>query len=425
MPISIVRCAILAAAVFSSISALAAPSTASQSEENEDARSSKDAAWTPRRPRRTAEERGSNEPAKGATKSAAIAAVPTKYPSATRSVPVGKATAKGSKVLQAILRTFNENKSAEARASVDAFLAEPAWSPYEKAFAAQLGAQIAIQKQDYPGALKYAEVALTQNSLDNDAHFGLMLQRAQILMMQKDYAGALSGVDRFLAESGSTEVEPQVTRGNALYRLGRYAEAAAVLKPVVSADPSRADLQQLLADALARSGNAGEATRYAEAAAQKNPADKQARFNLVQNYLQNKQVNKAAEVLQSMRKDGQLTDDGDYRQLFAIYANIEGKEVETAEIINEGFAKGVLKRDYSAYLALAQSYYFSNQVDKAIEAYRKAAEMGKDGEAYLALARVLHNEQRTSESKAAAQLALSKGLKRPEEAKKILALPTK
>jgi pentatricopeptide repeat protein len=355
----------------------------------------------------------------------AAAPVSTKYPNATRSVPVGKATVKGTPKLQAMLKSFNDGKPDDARSAADAIIADSASNAYEKAFAAQLAAQTAIEAQDYAAALKYIETALAQNSLDNDAHFGLMQQRAQIQMMQKDYAGALASIEQFFAETHATDPASQVLRGNALYRLGRYADAAAVLKPAVAAAPGHADWEQLLADSLARSGNAAEAAKIAEAVASKNPADKQARFNLVQSYLQNKQTDKAAQLLEEMRKSGQLTDDADYRQLFSIYANIEGKEQQTIDIINEGMAKGVLKPDYNVYLALAQSYYFSEQADKAIDAYRKAAPLGKDGEAFLALAGVLRNEQRIPEAKAAAEQALAKGVKHPEDAKKIIALPSK
>lgn len=353
------------------------------------------------------------------------APAPSKYPAATRSVPAGKASMKGTPKLQAMLKSFNEGKTADARAAADAIIGGADFNPYEKAFAAQIAAQVAIQAQDFASALRYIDVAIAQDSLDNDTHYGLMQQRAQIQVMTKDYAGALTSIDRFLAETHATDPVPLVTRANALYRLGRYAEAAAVLKPIVAASPGHSDWQALLADALARSGNAGEATKMAEALVAKNPGDKQARFNLVQSYLQTKQTDKAAQLLEDMRKSGQLTEDTDYRQLFSIYANMRGKEQQTIDIINEGMSKGALKPDFAVYLALAQSYYFSHQTAKAIDAYRKAAPLAADGEVYLALAGVLRNEQRIPEAKAAAEQALAKGIKHPEAAKKIIALPGK
>lgn len=363
-----------------------------------------------------------------ATEQKAAAAQPAaeaRYPNATRKNPMAKASAKGAKRLQALVTLFNDKKDAEARAAADVIIADAGASAYEKAFAAQLAAQTAIGQQDLDAAAKYIDLAVDADILDNDQHYTLLLQRAQLQIQAKNYEGALATVTRFLDETHAADPQALAVKGNALYRLGRYAEAVDALRPATAAQPDRDDLQQLLADALARSGKGDEAARIAEQAASKNPGDKRAQFNLAQSYVQTKQIAKAIEVLERMRKSGQLTEDADYRQLFALYANINGKEKETIDVINDGIAKGILKPDYSVYLALAQSYYFSDQVEKAIEYYTKAGPLGKDGTAYLNLANLLRNEQRIPEAKAAAQKALDKGLKNPDSAKKILALPGK
>ena len=102
---------------------------------------------------------------------------------------------------------------------------------------------------------------------------------------------------------------------------------------------------------------------------------------------------------------------------------MDGREAEAIAVIEEGLAKGILEPNYEAYVALAQSYYFSKQDAKAIDAYRKAAPLDDDGETYLNLARVLWQADRIAEAKQAAQPALDKGLDTPEDARKILALP--
>jgi tetratricopeptide (TPR) repeat protein len=122
-----------------------------------------------------------------------------------------------------------------------------------------------------------------------------------------------------------------------------------------------------------------------------------------------------------MRGKGLLTEERDYRQLYAMYLNSENKEAEAIAVINEGLTKGVLKETAEVYNALAQAYYFTDRYDEAIEAYTKAAPLGKDGEGALNLARVLSNEERFAESKAAAQDAIARGIKRPGDAWIIIA----
>jgi tetratricopeptide (TPR) repeat protein len=243
-------------------------------------------------------------------------------------------------------------------------------------------------------------------------------------MQNEKYAEALATFDRLFAETKTAKPEHLVLKGNALYRLERYPEAIAVLRQAVEGNPdARPDWQQLLMAAYAEGGQPGEAAKLAEAIAAKSPGDKRAQMNVAATYLQSSNYAKAAEVLERLRAAGQLTEDRDYRQLFSVYLNLEGKEREAASVIDEGLQKGVLKGDFNTYLALAQSYYFSEQMDKAIGAYQKAAPLDDDGETYLNLARALWAADRVSEAKQAAQQAISKGVKKPDDAKRILALP--
>lgn len=346
------------------------------------------------------------------------------YPDATRKSPEAKATAKGSAKLKKMMDLYDDDKGAEARAAADEIIANGAANAYEHAFAAQIAAQTAYDADDTAAAMDYLKKALTFDGLDNNGHYGAMLMLAQLQLQEDKYAESLATFDRFFAETKSQKPEHLVLKGNALYRLERYPEAAVVLKQAIDASPApKADWQQLLMASYAEGGQAGQAAQLAEQVAAKNPNDKRAQLNLAAIYLQSDMFDKAAGVLEKMRAAGQFTEDRDYRQLYSSYLNMEGKEKEAAGVINEGLQKGVLKPDYQTYLALAQSYYFSDQTAPAIEAYRKAAPLAPDGETYLNLAKVLWQEDRIGEAKEAAKQAVAKGLKKPDEAKKIIALP--
>ena len=352
-----------------------------------------------------------------------VPAAPARYPNATRKAPELRATAKNVEPLNAMLELYNGGKLPEARAAADAIIANPASNAYDKAFAARLAGAAAAQGNDDAAALGYVQQAIDADALGNDEHLDAMLFKAQLQMRAKDYAAALASADGFMAASGATPPDALMIRGNALYRLGRYADAAVALKQAVAADPSHADWQALLADALTRSGNVAEAQKVADTALA-DPGNAAARYNLVQALIDGGQVDKAVAMLEKMRAAQQLDENG-YSQLFTAYANTRGKEKETAAVIEEGMAKGLLKADYNTEIALAQSYYFSDQVAKAIATYQKASALAKDGEVDLNLARIYLNEQRISDAKAAAQKALSRGVKNPADAKKILALPGK
>ncbi|MGH7131204.1 MAG: heme biosynthesis protein HemY [Phycisphaerales bacterium] len=346
------------------------------------------------------------------------------YPNATREEPKAKGAPKLQSKLQKLVEVYNKDDFAATRSQADELLANPAATDYDKAVAAQLASQAAYNLDDIPGTIAYLKQAVQLNALDNNSHYQLMYMLAGLQLQEEQFAEGMVTLDRYFAETKSQKPEDLVLKGQALYQQEKYAEAIPVLKQAIEASPEPKDnWQQLLMASYAEAGQSAEATQMAEKIAAKSPGDKKAQMNLASVYLQADKYDQAAAILEKLRASGQMTDEKEYRQLYTTYANMDGKEKEVIAVINDGMQKGVLKPDQQTYLALAQSYYYSDQIAPAIEAWQKAAPLSNDGETYLNLAKVLWQENRIPEAKQAAKSALAKGIKKPEEAKKIIALP--
>lgn len=347
-----------------------------------------------------------------------------RFPQATRAEPEGESSRGMRKQLNKMIEAYNGDEFAEARAVSAEILADGEASAYDRALAAQIGAHAAYDQDDIATAMTLLQQAIEADALDNNAHYGAMVMLAQMQIQEGQEEAGLALLDRFLTETQSTDAQYLILKGNTLYNLGRYEEAAVATKAAIaaSAEP-QPTWTQLLMGIYLELDQPQEAIRIAEELAAASPADKRAQLNLASVYLQNDQMDRAAQVLEAVRTSGQLTEADEYRQLYATYLNMEGREAEAIAVIEEGLAKGILQPNYEAYVALAQSYYFSEQDEKAIEAYRKAAPLDDDGETYLNLARVLWQADRIGEAKQAAQQALDKGLRDPADARKILALP--
>ena len=347
-----------------------------------------------------------------------------RYPDATREEPKGKGSPKLQKKLQSMIDAYNKDDFAAARSLADEVMATEAATPYDKALAGQIASQAAYNTDDTAGTIAYLKRAIEENALDNNSHYQLMYMLAGVQLQEEQYVEGLAVLDRYFAETKSQRPEDLILKGQSLYQAERYAEAIPVLKQAIDTSPEPKDnWYQLLMASYAEAGQPAEAAKLAESIAAKSPDNKNAQLNLANMYLQTDQYDKAAVVMEKLRSAGQLTDEKDYRVLYSTYANLDGKEKEVISVINEGLQKGALKPDQQTYLALAQSYYYSDQIAPAIEAWQKAAPLSKDGETYLNLAKVLWQEDRIPEAKQAAKAALDKGLKKPEDAKKIIALP--
>ncbi|HEU4773310.1 MAG TPA: tetratricopeptide repeat protein [Lysobacter sp.] len=346
------------------------------------------------------------------------------YPDATRKEPKLKASERISRKLSKMMDLYEEENGAEARAMADEIIADPKANGYEKAYSAQLAAQVAYEAEDATAAIDYFKKVIEFDGLDNNAHYNIMLNLAQLQQQEEQYAESQATFDRFFSETGNKDPINLMMKGQGLYLMQRYDEAAAVMKQAIeaSADP-KPDWMALLMQTYAEAGNTTEAVRVAEQVAASKPDDKRAQLNLAAVYSQADLPDKALAVMEKLRAGNQLDTANEYKVLYTTYSGIEGREKDVIAVINEGLQKGALEPDYNTYVALAQAYYFSDQPAQAITAYQKAAPLAKDGEAYLNLARVLQQENRIPEAKAAARQALAKGIKKAKDANVIIALP--
>ena len=360
------------------------------------------------------------------------------FPDTTRQEPEAKGSPKVLTKLNKLIEAYNKALDQEdeakatagyttARTLADEIIANGSANAYDKALAAQIASQAALNTDDEAAAEGYLKQAIDANALGNNQHFQLMLQLAQLQLQKDDYTNGFATLDKYLAESKSKRPADFAFKGQYLYQADRFAECIPPLKQAIETSTNPEDKvdnwTQILMVCYQEAGQLAEAVKVAEQLAAKSPNDKRAQMNLASIYLNSEQEAKAAAVLEKLRAAGLMTEEKDYRQLYLTYANMDGKEKDVIAVVNEGLQKGVVKPDYQTYLALAQAYYYSEQIPQAIEAWQKAAPLSKDGETYLNLARVLWQEGRIPEAKVAARAALDKGLKKPDDAKKIIALP--
>ena len=309
------------------------------------------------------------------------------YPNATRVSPEAKSSGKMVKNLQSLQELYEKQNMAGVIAKAEEIAAMPAASAYDKSFAFSLAGTAAADLDDQEKAAGYFEKALASNGLDNDSHFSNMYNLAVIRYGQDRFADALTTMDRFLAETKSEKPEHQSFRAGILANLDRNDEAATIYKALIA----------------------------------KNPTDKRLLMNAVAALQNADKFEQANVLLEDAYKRGMLTESRELRSLYIGYMNASRWD-DTQKVIEDGVTKGVLQagpelaRDYQV---LAQNAYADDKIALALDLYGKAAPMAADGEAYLNLAKVLEYSGKKAEAKAAAQKALDKGIKKPDEAKGI------
>ncbi|HRO63243.1 tetratricopeptide repeat protein [Thermomonas sp.] len=314
---------------------------------------------------------------------------PAAYPNATRQSPDGKASPKLLPKLKKMQERFEKDDWAGVMADADVIGASPDAGPYDKSFAYSMAGNAAANLEQQTKAADYFARAIAANGLDNDSHFATMYNLAVIQFGEEKYAEALATMDRFLAETKSDKVEHLSFRAGILASMGRDAEAAAAYQALVA----------------------------------KNPDDKRLLMNAVAALQGAEKFEQANALLEDAFKRGMLTEERELRSLYVGYMNAQ-RWADAQRVIEDGVGKGILKPGpdlANAYQLLAQNAFFADKIQLAIDFYNRALPMATDGEVYLNLAKVLDYAGRKAEAKEAARQALAKGIKKPEEANRIIA----
>lgn len=317
------------------------------------------------------------------------AAVEPLYPEATREEPEARASRTGLKRLQALTEVYNAGDDAATLAAALEVAEDAKSNAYEKSFAYQIAGTAASGAGDDSAAADYFAKAVEADGLANNDHYATLQNLAVVQYTLERYDQALQTVDRFLAETRSTKPELQGLRGTILMALERYTDAADVYVAQLEASPEN---------------NA-------------------ARMNAVAAYQHAGDDAKAMQLLADARDKGLLADTNGYRALYVSYLNTE-RDKDALAVIEEGLAKGSLQENPDlarAFMIIGQNAYFAEDEATAIAMYERAAPMADNGEAALNLAKLYAETGNKAKAKAAAELALSKGVKDTAAAKRIAA----
>ncbi len=349
-----------------------------------------------------------------------------KYPNATRKSPSSEATKGNIEKLQKLNALSEAGKNDEIIALAREIAGSSSANAWDRAVADQAMTYAYLAKQDQTNGMQSLQKALAEDALPNNSQFEMTYQLAQLQFNASQYDATVATLDKLMADTHENKADWLSLKGTALYQAKRYPEAVEALnKAMASSDKPDENTLQMLMSSYIQMKQPAEAGKIAQDLLVKNPNDKKMLMLLASVYMQSGQNDKAVELLNQARSRNLLTDEDDYRQLYALYANMKGKDKETIAVINEGLGKGILKPSAEVYTALAQAYFYTDQTPKAIDAYTKADAASSDGEAALNLARILSNAQRYAEAKATAERALKKGLKQPADANKLIGLMNK
>ncbi|MDO1529418.1 tetratricopeptide repeat protein [Fulvimonas sp. R45] len=355
----------------------------------------------------------------------------SQYPNATRAEPKLDLTSeKESKALNEGLAAANSGDKAKATQLLQPII-DGSKSKYAKALALQGMASLAYNQGDLKGAINLLQQALADGVLPNDTYFQLEYELAQFYLADQQYQQSIDTVEKWRAEGKRETADSYALEGNAYYRLQKYPEAIAAIKKaeaVPGAQP-KPSWNQILMAAYAESGQSDQASQLAQQQLSSNPNDPDALNNAVAVLMQAQKYPEAIKVMEDARAKGNLKTEKEYVNLAKLYL-ITGQNSSSdpksyadkaIAVLDDGMGKGVVTSSYDNYKLLGDAAYIGGENAKAIDAYKKAIPMAKDGEAAVRAGQLLLSENKYSEAKGLIQQGIDKGVQHTGTAYMLLA----
>jgi tetratricopeptide (TPR) repeat protein len=343
------------------------------------------------------------------------------FPNATREEPKIKPAQRPQRQLQRGFDLSQEDgKDAETEEAAKALLANGGIGIYEVSILNQILAQIELGRDNYPAAIGYFQAALDAGGIKNNQYYQILQNVGQLQFQDELYAEAAATFTRWIDETRSENAQIFALRGNCYYRLEKYEEAVADLRKA-SALQEKSDnsVSQMLMASLFELGRPAEAAEIATQLLERDPTNVSLIRNLSAIYVNADLIPNAIQTMEAGIASGVLVEERDYVELSKMYRYAE-QDLKAAELLDKAVAEGKVQPSMEIYRGLGEAYYFSENIEKAADAFGRADALATDGEMALNQARALAELERWSETKAAANQAISKGVKRPGDAYVIL-----
>lgn len=347
--------------------------------------------------------------ARNAAKNQTAKAAENPFPNATRPEPPTKTSSKLGKKIDKAIKALYDEKYDVAEKEMNDVLADAKANDYEKAMAYQALAQIANDRDDDIGkVLEYTKKSLDLDALPNVTHFGALMQYANLSMGEEKYAEAVATIDQWLKLTGTEKDTAYAIKAQSLYRMEKLDDAAATIRKAIalSAKPNEGWYQLLMASYYEQDKFA-EAAVEGEAALKMLPDSKPITRLLGNVYIQAEQPDKAVALLSAAYQKGMMSTESEIKQLYQLY-NFGDRPLEAIKVIEDGFAKGTLPRNFDHLRALGDSYRLAEKPLEAAKAFGEAAPFAPDGEVKFLQAYTLYEAEKNAEARAAVQEALKK-----------------
>jgi tetratricopeptide (TPR) repeat protein len=281
--------------------------------------------------------------------------------------------------------------------------------PYERTQAMFGLAQTLMATDQFDKALTLYEEIVSMDVLQDKPHFDAMFQIAQLFYMRERYDDALMWTDRWISQSCQIRLEAYDLKASVYAHRDDFRNAMAnVDKAIELADEPKESRYQLKLGMHYELKEFEQSRDVLQFMVRQWPHKKQYWTQLSSMHVTLKNDKEALAVLALAHRHGLLEKESDFTQLYSLYGYLD-LPYKAAEVLAEGIDLGFVESSKKHWEQLGNAWYAARELDKAVAALNKAANLAEDGKIAVQVGYILIDKEDWSGAKVALTTALDKG----------------
>ncbi len=323
---------------------------------------------------------------------------------------VGVMTEPQSKKITKYSEMLADEKYTEAKSGLTAMLAKlNERDAYVQGIIYQLLGHIDSLQGNYGGSASNFKKAIDFDALPNTTHFQMMLQHAQLLMLNEDHRGGLKALDEYFAVVDEIPDTAFAIKANAHAQLEQFREGKAAIKQAIQlSDKPKEPWYQLLLAFHSELSEYREMSEVLKTLITLSPNKKTYWMQLSSVYFTLKEDEKSLAVLELANKKSLLEKESDYLQLFKMYS-YNDIPYKAAAALQSALDNKKVESNFKHWKQVGAVWYEARELDNALKAYGKASEFATDGDMDLTRAYLYLDLEQWSNAVSSITSALQKG----------------
>ena len=286
---------------------------------------------------------------------------------------------------------------------------KPPRKDYDKATVQSLLAYAYAEGDDYVNAAKHIEQALALNVMAEEQQIAGWQNLVSFYLQADQQDAALAALDRYFTVAKAPKPELYLVKAQTLMQLDRTEEAICPTYIALKMHPEpKLEWIRLLADLHGQINRFEDAILLQKEVVAKAPDSIEQLLHLANMYLLAQRNDDAFKLLADIEQKGLLSKEKDIKNLATMYWN-NGEYEKSADALERGIAKGVLKANEATWKSIAQAWKQANNPERMARAYGEGGKIAASGELFLFQGEKLSELKKWDQAIAAYQNALNKG----------------